>query len=180
MPLEVIAYTRPELKLQLGEQTYGSLKKGTIVAGDKLAVPPKTTERVLFNFTDTSRKHMYNTGRRIPIHVLDFENTDKRRIYQLIEMYLKEKIDEAAFCDDFYYSYDLELDYETLTQDECRAFHELSEITSRFSEFDEDIKNYPGVYYTKEELQKKIIETKQKLKENFEKLKNNLDEDLNA
>jgi len=37
-----------------------------------------------------------------------YERIDKRRIYQLIDMYLSEKINEAAFCSDFVPSYDLE------------------------------------------------------------------------
>ncbi len=96
-----------------------------------------------------------------------YEKSDKRRIYQLIDMYLTQKIDEAAFCADFVPSYDLELDYDTLTDEEHRAFAELGQIASRFSEFEEDIKKYPGVYYTKEDLRQKIIETREKLKKYF-------------
>jgi hypothetical protein len=102
-----------------------------------------------------------------------YEKTDKRRIYQLIDMYLSGKINESTFCHEFYCSYDLELDYNTLTEDEYKSFYELSEITIRFSEFEEDIKKYPGVYYTKNELKKKIIETKRKLERYFNELKTN-------
>lgn len=104
-----------------------------------------------------------------------YERTDKRRIYQLIGMYLAERINESTFCSDFVPSYDLELDYDTLTEDEYNAFYELSEIASRFSEFEEDIKKYPGVYYTKEELKQKIVETKKKLKKYFDELKDDSD-----
>jgi hypothetical protein len=97
-----------------------------------------------------------------------YEKTDKRRIYQLIDMYLSDKINESTFCHEFYCSYDLELDYDSLREDEHKVFYELSEIASRFSEFEEDIRKYPGVYYTKEDLRKKIIETKEKLKKYFE------------
>lgn len=97
-----------------------------------------------------------------------YERTDKRRIYQLIDIYLSDKINESTFCHEFYCSYDLELDYDTLMEDEYKAFYELSEITIRFSEFEEDIKKYPGVYRTKEEVKQKIIETKEKLKKYFE------------
>lgn len=81
-----------------------------------------------------------------------YEKTDKRRIYQLIDMYLSGKINETTFCDEFYYCFDLELDCDTLTEEEYEAFYELSEITIRFSEFENDIKKYPGVYRTKEEI----------------------------
>ena len=81
-----------------------------------------------------------------------------------MDMYLSNNIDESTFCDEFYYSYDLELDRSTLTEDERKAFLELGEIVGRFSEFEEDHKNHPGVYYTKKELKKKILEVKNKLK----------------
>lgn len=86
-------------------------------------------------------------------------------------MYLAEKIDEAAFCDDFIPSYDLELDYDTLTDEEHEAFSELGKIVCRFSEFEDDIKNYPGVYRTKEEVRQKIIETREILQKYFEAIK---------
>lgn len=102
-----------------------------------------------------------------------YEKNDKRRIYKLIDIYLSGKINESTFCNEFYSSYDLELDYDTLMEDEYKVFYELSEITCRFSEFEEDIRKYPGVYRTKEEVKQKIIETKEKLKKHFEELKSN-------
>ena len=92
-----------------------------------------------------------------------YERTDKRHIYYLIDMYLSDKIEESTFCDEFYYSYDLELDRSTLTEEERKAFFELGEVAGRFSEFIEDHKKYPGVYYSKDELRKKVIETKNRL-----------------
>lgn len=87
-------------------------------------------------------------------------------------MYLSGKIDESAFCDEFYYCYDLEVEYDTLTKEEQQAFSELAIIASRFSRFEEEHKKYPGVYYTREEVRKKIIETKEKLEKYFERLRN--------
>ena len=111
-----------------------------------------------------------------------YEKTDKRRIYQLIDMYLSGKINESTFCHEFYCAYDLERDYETLLEDEYKAFYELSEITSRFSEIEKDIKKYPGIYHTKEEVKQKTIETKAKLKKHFDELKNSgdVDGDINV
>ncbi|MDN3505827.1 MAG: hypothetical protein P0S96_01190 [Simkaniaceae bacterium] len=93
-----------------------------------------------------------------------YEKTDKRRIYQLINMYLAKRIDEEVFCSDFVPSYDLELDYETLSEEEYKAFDELSIVASRYSGFEEDHRDYPGTYFTKEELMQKVMETKLKLK----------------
>lgn len=93
-----------------------------------------------------------------------YKRTDKRRLYQLIEMYLSGKINESSFCDDFVPSYDIELDHDSLTEEENQAFRELSRITGRFSEFDKDHKEHPGVFYTKKDVRHKVLETKDKLK----------------
>ena len=100
------------------------------------------------------------------------DRSDKRRIYQLISMYLSGDINESTFSDEFYYSYDLELDHSTLNPKEKQAFLDLGEVAGRFSEFEEDINKHPGVYYTKEDLQKKIIETREKLNKYFDEIKN--------
>lgn len=100
-----------------------------------------------------------------------YKRTDKKRLYELIDLYLSNKISEATFCYEFYCSFDLELDYDTLEEDEYKAFYELSEITCRFSEFEKDIKSYPGVYRTKEEVKNKIKSTKEQLKKYFSKFK---------
>lgn len=96
-----------------------------------------------------------------------YNKKDKRRIYWLIDSYLSGKIDEIQFSDDFYSTFDLEVDYDSLTEEENKIFSELSKISARFSPFEEDLKNYPGTYFSKEDLKNKIIETKEKLKHNF-------------
>ena len=82
-----------------------------------------------------------------------------------MDLFLEEQILASVFCDEFYYSYDLEIDNDDLTQEEQQAFSDLSKVSSRFSQFEDDLKNYPGVYYSTEELRKKIRETKEKLQE---------------
>jgi hypothetical protein len=94
-----------------------------------------------------------------------FPKDDKRRLYQLIDMFLAKQITASVFCDEFYYSYDLEIDYDTLSALEYSAFSELEKVSSRFSQFNEDLEKYPGVYYNEEELKQKILETKEKLQE---------------
>lgn len=94
-----------------------------------------------------------------------FSKDDKRRLYQLMDMFLAKQLSASVFCDEFYYSYDLEIDYDTLTPEEYTAFSELKKVSGRFSQFDEDFEKYPGVYYNEAELKQKIIETKEKLKE---------------
>ncbi|WP_156308943.1 magnesium and cobalt transport protein CorA [Sphingobacterium endophyticum] len=94
-----------------------------------------------------------------------FEKNDKRRLYHLMDMYLSGNITDIIFCDEFYYSYDLEIDIDTLTDIEKKAFSELSTISDRFSEFEEDHIKYPKGFYTAEELKQKLIETQEKLQE---------------
>ena len=91
------------------------------------------------------------------------DKTDKRRLYELMEMYLSGKIDAWTFCNEYYYSYDLELDRETLTELEAKSFSELSTVSGRFSNIEDDLKKYPGTFFTEEQLRQKIIETKEKL-----------------
>lgn len=93
-----------------------------------------------------------------------FKKDDKRRLYWLIESFSSGKIDERTFCDEFYYSYDLEIDYETFSALETEAFAELSSVSSRFSEFEEDHKLDSKAFSTVEELRQKVKETQLKLK----------------
>lgn len=93
-----------------------------------------------------------------------YEKTDKKKLYDLIDMYLSGGIDESIFCSAFCSLYDLEIDYRTLTENEHKAFSELGEVVGRFSEFEDDHEKYPNVYYTKKELNTKIQEIQSKLK----------------
>jgi hypothetical protein len=78
---------------------------------------------------------------------------------------LLKKISRWNFCSVYYKSYCLEIDSDTLTDKESKAFDALDEVATRFSDYEEDLRNYPGVYYTKQELDQKIIETKEALKD---------------
>lgn len=93
-----------------------------------------------------------------------YDKKDKQRLYWLIDEYLLGKIDEPTFCDEFYYSYDLEIKNGMLNDVERGAFFELSEVAARFSQYEEDHKLDPHAFATANELRKKIIETKEKLK----------------
>ncbi|RAW01165.1 hypothetical protein [Pseudochryseolinea flava] len=94
-----------------------------------------------------------------------FEKNDKRRLYWLIDQYLLGKMNGWTFCNEYYYSYSLELKDEDLSKLEQFVFSELDKITSRYTDVQEDLVKYPGVYYNEEELRQKVIETKEKLKE---------------
>lgn len=93
-----------------------------------------------------------------------FEKDDKRRLYQLMDMFLTNFITASVFCDEFYYSYDLEVSNDDLSEIEQQVFSDLSKVSSRFSQFNEDHVKYPKGFFTEDELRQKIIETKEKLK----------------
>lgn len=93
-----------------------------------------------------------------------FEYNDKRRLYWLIDQYLLHKMPIWEFENEYYKSYCLETNLDTLSEEEEKAFNALADVATRFSYFEEDHKNHPGVYYTFEELHQKILETKNALK----------------
>ena len=93
-----------------------------------------------------------------------YDKSDKRKLYWLIDQYLSGKINENTFCDDFHDTLVNEMYYEGLTDIEHKAFSDLSDVSQRFSEYEEDFKLWAG-FVTAEELRQKIIETKEKLQE---------------
>ena len=64
-----------------------------------------------------------------------YAKNDKRRLYQLMDMYVDGVITASVFCDEFYYAYDLEIADKDLTETERYMFTELDKISSRFSEW---------------------------------------------
>lgn len=82
---------------------------------------------------------------------------DKRRLYWLMKEYLSGKINEQVFCDEFYYSYSLEIDKNSFSELEVKVFEGLDEVSSRFSEFESDHKLDPKAFYNEEQLKSKII-----------------------
>ena len=90
-----------------------------------------------------------------------------KKLYNLIAMYLEGQINIGIFCDDFVSLYDIELNHDILTDEENKAFNELSKIAGKFSEFEKDHKEYPGIFYTEEDVKYKVIEIKNKLQKYF-------------
>lgn len=93
-----------------------------------------------------------------------YNNSDKKRLYYLIDQYLSGKINETTFCDDFHDTFVNKMDYKNLSDIEFLIFSDLSNASQRFSEYEEDFKLWEG-FITGSELRKKIIETKEKLQE---------------
>lgn len=92
-----------------------------------------------------------------------YEKNDKNRLYWLIDLYLLDKLDAWTFCREYVECYNLELNYDVLTELEYKVFSALNAIAVRFSNVEEDLKQYPGIYFTEKELAEKIIESKKLL-----------------
>lgn len=93
-----------------------------------------------------------------------YSKNDKRRLYQLVDMYIDGIITASVFCEEFYYSYNLEISDKDLTNSEKEAFSELDKIASRFSEYEDDHQLDPKAFSTETELRQKVLMTKEKLK----------------
>ena len=81
-----------------------------------------------------------------------------------MDMYLSGTITASVFCDEYYYCYDLEIDYATLSNLEHQVFSDLGTVSGRFSPYEEGHLGLPHGFYSEAELREKVIETKEKLK----------------
>jgi len=93
-----------------------------------------------------------------------YNKTDKRNLYWLIDQYLSYKINETMFCNEFHDSFVNEMNYDVLTSLEFDIFRDLSNVSQRFSQYEEDFKLWSG-FVTAKQLREKILEAKEKLKE---------------
>jgi len=92
-----------------------------------------------------------------------FDTSDKRRVYWLIDKYLSNEIDTQTFDDEYHACFNVWIDVDSLSDFEEKILCELSDVTARFSEFESDHRNYPGAFYTAEEVRQKATEVKRKL-----------------
>lgn len=83
--------------------------------------------------------------------------TGKEKLYYLLQEFQRGNYGIKTFCDEFTEIFDMELDYDSLTNLENQLFNELEIMTGRFSEFEEDLK-IPNVYFSAEQVKKKINE----------------------
>ena len=95
-----------------------------------------------------------------------YEKSDKRRLYWLMECYLDGKIDESTFCDEYYYSHDLEIgrNSNSFSIEEKTLFFELEMFLNQFAPDEQFHKRFPGSFWTKQELHDKIRDTYETLK----------------
>ena len=95
-----------------------------------------------------------------------YEKSDKRRLYWLMECYLDGKIDESTFCDEYYYSHDLEIgrNSNSFSIEEKTLFFELEMFLNQFAPDEQFHKRFPGSFWSKQELHDKIRDTYETLK----------------
>jgi hypothetical protein len=96
-----------------------------------------------------------------------FAENDRRRLYWLIDQYLGEKISAWDFTSAYHEIYNIDLDKDILSQQEHITFGELNKIAGRFSDVEEDLKSYPGVYFSEADLRAEVLQTKQILAKQF-------------
>lgn len=88
---------------------------------------------------------------------------DKRRLYWLIDEFILGRIDEQTFCDEYYYSYNLEIDSATYNETEKRVFGELGKVSDRFSPFESDYELDARAFTNKNDLRQAINVAKRAL-----------------
>ena len=86
----------------------------------------------------------------------------KEKIYYLIREYINGNYETEIFCDEYTQIFNIELDYDTLNEEQYKLLEELSVFTARFSPFEEDLK-IPNVYFSEEQVVTKVKEVYNKL-----------------
>ena len=89
--------------------------------------------------------------------------TEKEQLYYLINGVLEGAYTIKTFCTEFARIYDLEIDYEQLSEQENSEFSDLSEMAGRFSDDEEELK-IPNMYFRESDIIDKVKEIKEKLK----------------
>lgn len=88
--------------------------------------------------------------------------TKKGQLWYLINGLLENTYTIEAFCDEFTRIYDLEIDYDGLTDEENKEFGDLCEMSGRFSDDLEELK-IPNMYCSENEIISKAKTVKKKL-----------------
>ena len=81
--------------------------------------------------------------------------TEKESLWYLMNGLLNGSYQIDIFCSEFTRSYDLEIDYDELSNMENIQFGELCEMTGRFSDNKEELKLL-NMYYSENEIRDKV------------------------
>jgi hypothetical protein len=88
--------------------------------------------------------------------------TEKEQLWYLINGVLNDTYDIKTFCSEFTRIYDLEVDYEQLSEQENSEFGDLCEMAGRFSDDDDELK-IPNMFFSEESILNKAQYVKQLL-----------------
>lgn len=80
--------------------------------------------------------------------------TKRQQLYILLDAFLHEKYDEKTFCDAFEDLFYPNVPKDELSEFELLQFEALGNVVTRFTPFEEDAENYPGIYRTKADVKK--------------------------
>lgn len=86
----------------------------------------------------------------------------REKLYDILRKYVFGVYPTKVFCEQFSKIFDLELNIKEISEGEYKSFKEISDISSRYSPFDEDLKNY-DCYYSEEYVRDKAKEILDKL-----------------
>jgi len=98
-----------------------------------------------------------------------YDSSDKSKIYNIIDQYTSHETDAHNFCDQFLKCYGMEVDPNTLTTQEEKAFSKLADLAVEFAAFEEAFKKYRDSYYTEETLKEEVLYVQEKLSINPDK-----------
>jgi hypothetical protein len=86
----------------------------------------------------------------------------KEKIYYLIREFKKGNYDINIFCDEVTNVYNLELNFNDLSELEKKYFSELIILTSRYSPYENDLK-IPNAFFNDSQVRVKVDEIIEKL-----------------
>ena len=86
--------------------------------------------------------------------------TEKESLWYLINELIKGSYIVKTFCSEFTRIYDLEIDYDDLSEEENRLFSELCEMAGRFSDDVDELK-IPNMYFSEKEIIDKVKQIKE-------------------
>lgn len=88
--------------------------------------------------------------------------TEKEELWYLINGLLEGTYTVKTFCSEFTRIYDLEMDYDILSEEENKEFGDLCEMAGRFSDDIEELK-IPNMYFSKNDIIEKAKEIKKRM-----------------
>ncbi len=79
--------------------------------------------------------------------------TEKEKLYYLITEFTTGNYNAKEFCEEFSTIYNTKINYAKLNKTERQYFSDLSEITNRFSQYEDELV-MPNMYYSAADVRK--------------------------